>query len=511
MLRLKQCQCALSDGRLDEAYDLARPADVRTHRRGQEMIGRVVEALVDRARRHLGAGHALAAAADCEKAAQLGGNLVEVAQLRSAVHAAMHARQDAQQVTGQAIAAARRHAEDGQITVGEGYLAALASDDPRVEAVKKDLAARRAAVDAAASKAAAAFEQGDWEATIEHLARVGSAATADPSLRKLIAQVTKQVTERATDAIETGRLDLAGSLLSRLNQLPPKAVEFEQLQNTLSQCREAFAKIEQGEAHEAEEILRRLAAILPDAKWLRETIQRVQQWSEAAKALRAGPLALAAAAHAGAPAMHKPNSPILPTKQPAPAPQTFLLHVDGVGSFQVVTGNVIAIGPVSAYKAVDVPLMADAGTPVVTLTRSDEDYFVRSDKPVMVNDSTTTGKLLCNGDKIALGARCRITFRRPSAASTSAVLDVSGARVGRSNVRQVLLLDRELVIGPGSAAHVRCDDLPSPAVLQRQGDRVVVRSSSEIRIDGKPVGNAADVPHGAHVSLGPLSFVLARE
>src|SRR2546421_174944 len=93
------------------------------------------------------------------------------------------------------------------------------------------------------------------------------------------------------------------------------------------------------------------------------------------------------------------------------------------------------------------------GAPVVTLSRSDEDYFLNSPRsPVAVNERMVSSALLSNGDRIGIGPRCRIEFRRPNAASASAILDVSGARLPWGGVKGVLLMDRELIVGPMASA-----------------------------------------------------------
>ena len=67
LLRLKQAEVAMADGRLDEAFSLLNRDDARGHRRGQELIGRLAKALVNRGRQHLSAdrgGQALVAEVD---------------------------------------------------------------------------------------------------------------------------------------------------------------------------------------------------------------------------------------------------------------------------------------------------------------------------------------------------------------------------------------------------------------------------------------------------------------
>jgi hypothetical protein len=188
-----------------------------------------------------------------------------------------------------------------------------------------------------------------------------------------------------------------------------------------------------------------------------------------------------------------------------------VLHIDGVGSYQVLPGPTVSIGPRSSARMLDLPLMIDPASPTVTLSRSDEDYFLKGDGPATVNEVPCVTKLLNSGDKIGIGTRCRMTFRRPSAASGTAVLDLSGARLPTAGIRQVILLDREIVIGPGGGAHIRCDQLPASVVLVRGDEGLACRSDAEIKIDGQPMANTANLPTGVPISIGSLRLVISRQ
>jgi hypothetical protein len=174
--------------------------------------------------------------------------------------------------------------------------------------------------------------------------------------------------------------------------------------------------------------------------------------------------------------------------------------VDGVGSFLVFRGAAVKVGPVSGGGRPDLGLMTDAGTPTVTISRSEEDYFLQSGVAVAVNDKPVRSKLLCDGDRIALGPRCRLVFRRPNAASASAVLEISGARLARGDVRQVILMDREIVMGDSAAAHVRTREVRGPAVLLAEGGRMSLKAE----------GRVTDVVEGEHVRVGSLGLVVTQ-
>jgi hypothetical protein len=189
-------------------------------------------------------------------------------------------------------------------------------------------------------------------------------------------------------------------------------------------------------------------------------------------------------------------------------PDRFILQVDGAGAFLVVRSAVTKIGPISSTALPDVPLIADATAPAVSIERVEDDYFLRGVSPVAVNDKPVTNTLLGSGDRIGLSPRCRFTFALPHAASTTAVLDLSGARYPRSDVRRVILLDRDLILGPGPASHVRVPGLAAPVVLNLRGG--LLRASAEATVNGKPLGREEGLPVGVPLAAGGASFVIGR-
>jgi hypothetical protein len=240
--------------------------------------------------------------------------------------------------------------------------------------------------------------------------------------------------------------------------------------------------------------------------------------------LRAGPLSLVgegagsaqaqttAGAHGGgAGAAHRiapvPRTAALPPGDQA-LPERFVLQVDGAGAFLVVRSPAVKVGPISSSVLPDVALIAEATAPAVTIERVEDDYFLRAASPVWVNEKPATDALLGTGDRVTLSPRCRFAFALPHPASTTAVLDLVGARYPRGDVRRVILLDRDLVLGPSAASHVRVGGLPAPVVLHLRGG--VLRASVEATVDGKPVAREAGLPVGVPVSAGGASFVISR-
>ncbi|MEJ2703963.1 MAG: hypothetical protein P8Z79_16115 [Sedimentisphaerales bacterium] len=191
-------------------------------------------------------------------------------------------------------------------------------------------------------------------------------------------------------------------------------------------------------------------------------------------------------------------------------PAKFLLQMDGIGSFMVLRDGRVTVGPVSSSARPTVGLMADPNLPIATIERTDDDYFIRSSSPIRVNDIATSNKLLVNGDRISLSPRCGMKFSLPNPASTTATLTLSSARVGRADVRKIILMDRDILIGPNAGSHILVESLEETVALFVQNERLLCRSRQGILVDDKPVGSTAGLPIEKQVRIGRLSLVLTE-
>ena len=532
ILRIRQAEVALHDGRLDEAFELMQPTAVRSHRRGQDVLGKLVRALVQRGRTHLLADRVTQAQADCGKGEQLGGNLPDVAELRGAISNAVIAQQRNARKRALAFAAAREHIERGRLAAGEQLLANFGSTslmESRAAVLMQDLTSKKAAVESALRNAMAAIERDDTESAARELLHARDADAADIRVIELAAKVSDLLEDRAVDAINSGRLDMAEPLVVQLSRLSHgEASQSEVLAKTLQHCRAAWSHLEHGEFGEAGEILRRLATIHISAKWIAEAVKLAQQADDATRELRTGPLGLLGVhpdASTGVPNRGPGASPVLQAAQARHGrgvratdetlPSKFVIRVDGAGSFLVLRQPVVTIGPVSSSRIPDVGLLADASSPLAMIERSDDDYFFRSESAAAtINDrpaGATTGKLLNSGDRIALSPRCRMSFAIPNLASATAVIDLTGSRFPRADVRRVILLDRDLILGAGSATHVRVDDAEGNVVLHLRDGRLFCEAKLPVEVNGAPLERTSGIPLGAHVKIGAVSFVLTRE
>jgi hypothetical protein len=298
----------------------------------------------------------------------------------------------------------------------------------------------------------------------------------------------------------------------------------------VSHCRQAARFMSAGQPRRAAQMLRKVATILPKAGWLDTAITQAEKAAEAMDALCTGPLGLGvcdsgpAAEHGAAveqeytPSFEKDDNnrgSALPkatsgARTQSQLPSKFILQVDGVGSFLVLRGQSVTVGPISSSVRPALGLLADPHLPVATIERSDEDYFVRSQKPIYVNDRPVTEKLLDNGDHIALSARCRMKFCVPNVASTTATLTLSSGRLPRPDINHIILMDRDILMGPGFNNHVSTDRLLDNVTLLVQNGYLLCRAKERPVAAGRPLDLQAGLPMNTPIKIGRISLVLAK-
>ena len=154
--------------------------------------------------------------------------------------------------------------------------------------------------------------------------------------------------------------------------------------------------------------------------------------------------------------------------------------------------------------------MAEPNLPVVTIERAEDDYFIRSSSPVRVNDATTTNKLLVDGDHIALSPRCGMKFNIPNPASTTVTLSLSSARLGRADVRQIILMDRDILIGPTAGSHIVAEFLDETVALFAQNGRLLCKAKEKVLVDDRPVSPTTGLAVNKQITIGQISLVLTE-
>jgi tetratricopeptide (TPR) repeat protein len=518
----------LADGRLDEAFEIAQADDVRRHRHGQRLIGRLARAIVRRGQEHLAANRFQPALLDCNKAEKLAGTASEVARLRAAICEAMMKDQQDHQQQALRVAQAKQNIEEGWLSVGGRILDEASGGDGRAELVRQELAAARLRTEDALVKAELALKRGDLEDAMDIVRATGLGRSKNGRAGDLLGQIKARTLERIRADLEQGRIDRAQAFVQRVIPLGKDGAELAELTEALARCRQAAEHVVAGRPGAALPLLRKVKAVCPSARWLDSAISDIKRAAEAYEELEAGPLGLTLAdatpmmgsgsldvdavlASGNHRAQGTPmREQAMPARGSDSLPSRFVMQIDGVGGFLVFRDPRVSIGPISSSARPMLCLMTDPNTPVIVIERVEGDYFVRSQTPIEVNGKSVGEAMLRDGDRITLSPRCVLRFHLPNPASTTALLTISGARLNRPDIRQIVLMDRDILIGPYTNNHVRTDQLKDAIALFAQNGRLLCRAGESIFVDGRSLDPSVGLAVDKRVEIGKLSMVVAR-
>lgn len=517
-LRLKRIQVAIADGRLDEACELMRDPSLRAHRTGQKLLTRLVKAYVKRGQEHLAAGRIASALDDCNRAEKLAGNMPAVMDLRSAVCKEMETNRLAAQQQAQQLERGRQQLQNGWLSAGQKILSG--SDDKHAQMLLDDARFHLTAMEESLKRIQKALDSGDFELAGRIYHEQGLARTlneqAGGMLRKIQARADRQIREH----LDEGHLQQAGAILSRLPACVLDCPELQGARQGLACCRQAADFIETGSFLEASLYMKKAQTLLPKAKWIREGLQQVQKAAQVQTDLQAGPLGLlentgiyplemaekAAPMQYNSPGQNPMKAPLMtmePKKQGLSGfPQMFVLQLDGIGAYLVHRADHVTAGPVSSSARPDIGFIAAPDSGVKQIERLDGDYFACD---YHRGPQTASGgrHLLSEGDKIEISPRCRMKFSRPNPASGTACLILSSARLPRADVQQVILMDREILIGPGRNCHVQTGQLSETLTLFVQDGRLLCRENG-----GGPVNECKGIGINQRVEIGTVGLMV---
>ena len=166
------------------------------------------------------------------------------------------------------------------------------------------------------------------------------------------------------------------------------------------------------------------------------------------------------------------------------------------------------IGQPAPDERIDLPIVADLSRRHAIVRRDGEGYLLQPLREVRLNGvPQTTPVWLTNGSVIELGA-VKLKFTRPHPLSATARLDFLSRHRTSPPTDGVLLLAETCVLGPNAASHVVCRNWTREIVLHRQGDRLLCRGPSEMRVGGVPVAGRGALDLNAHVTGDDFSFSL---
>ena len=331
------------------------------------------------------------------------------------------------------------------------------------------------------------------------------------------------MTDRAASDLVAGHLDRCQSTLATLREAGFQGTSQRELKAQLDRCYNVRRAVERSAYAEASRELKLLARKIPEASWVSEMLESVQICLDNVESVKAGPFGLLdlsisnrpvrsakpVAAIAAAPMrsyqssfmnnMPSENDPLHENSLKA---VRSILQVDQLGSLLLVQGDLCSVGAATASNC-DVTLQTDGSKDRILICRDGEDYFASSRKAFFVNDLLAERHLLNHGDTIHVGKRGRLKFTKPVAASSTAILQISGSKMKRRDIRAIVLFDDAIVFGRGRG-HFRLPSLSAPIILRAAAD-----SSGEFLIHQQGERDHKLLSHDSSLLISDCQFSLS--
>jgi hypothetical protein len=369
---------------------------------------------------------------------------------------------------------------------------------------------------------------GQIPAAAERVRKAKAVDAHNEHVARLELQLCQTVMDNARAAIVDGKLGRAADELACVGDLGRTLPGRRELADLLMIAQEAAGYMSGHRYAEARRQVMSLARQLPDAGWLKTTIEQLRQLDELQTALCAGPLGdrvvIQAAAFGGeasrdlqvawTPARAEARGSGLDDTVALPGridvagsvPERLLLLVDGGGSYLILRGGQASVGRAASEHPADVPIFSDVAERHANVARVDDDYFLFGVKEVEVGGNKTQHQLLRDGDRVVLGKKAKFTFRLPSRKSPSAVLELSDTTKMPNDVRRVVLFHQHATVGNGPTAHILCRHAGTPLVVFERAGQLWIRRQSDGHVDTEAKPLRLSEP----VEIGGVSLVVER-
>lgn len=513
---MKDAEEALAAGRLDEAFSLADSPDVVTLSAADRLIEKLVEALLQRGQDHLMSRRFGEALADFDRAARCGQDSAKVEEWRRRAREALNHEMWIEGEQNAALAAGHHRLAAGSLAGAQDARERAPVDDTAAAALSQAIGRQAGRAKDAIAAAESAMEEGDWVRASRELATARRLDSKANELAAMETRLLERVMQRIAESFAEGRLNRARqelALLSEICRERPDRIEFE---HALSLASDAARALSEDHYVQAGVLLGQLSQLGLSAKWIGEAREHLDVLDEHRRALLEGPLGLLVGRHAARvavtdqrvtedtisarPRLIRPidDAPLVvrPAADTGMLPRRLLLRIDGVGSFLMIRGDRVTIG--RAGGGADLELLSDLAERQAEIIRAAEDYFVVATSGVELAGRRVDHALLQEGDRLALGKRVRLTFRRPSLKSTTAALDLGEGVRTAGDCRRVILWSGPLLLGNSTDCHIR---LPvGGLILMERAGTVIVR----------PVGPGPQavtaLPLGVTTTVGELGM-----
>ena len=217
----------------------------------------------------------------------------------------------------------------------------------------------------------------------------------------------------------------------------------------------------------------------------------------------------------------------LASKRSRPIDRTFRLAIDDVGEFFCIHGSEVTLGHARAELA-DLPFMANLDSLHARLVRTESFHSgpgwriepIRGQRVAIDGQLVDPGgAALLDGDEVQLCGNLSFVFRRPEAASGTAILELLHGAECAGAVRVLLFApgaEGRVCISSAGGRHFHARRLQEDITLWIDERELVVESTADVRAEGGEVStqNSSEFgPGGLRVSCPPaarIGFIVGR-
>jgi len=209
---------------------------------------------------------------------------------------------------------------------------------------------------------------------------------------------------------------------------------------------------------------------------------------------------------------------LAPSSDESMLAKRFMLWIDGVGAFLVITADDVTIGrmatPMRATGATstsstsaDIALSANLSREHVVIRRMEEQYLIEARSKAAVDQrELSNGQWLKQRSEITLNDSVRLEFVMPTPLSSSARLKVLSDHRRQYSVDGYVLMGETCLLGRGHEHHVVCPEWNASVVLARHSSGLVVRSQQPLTVDGEVAVGLMPLRSGQTVVGDKLRF-----
>lgn len=481
-IKLRAAEEAFHSGRLEEAGEILRSAELREFLPAKKLLAKVAAEIAGRAGRRLTAGQTSAGCRDLAMARAWGADADRTDELR-------------QNVVERRLQEAQAYLAAGEPAAALARLELLASQTDGSQPVRALREAARRVLSA------------------QRYCRTGEFARAEQELSAALALAP------AVAALEDARnaCRVKGSECRRLVGQLHAAVCDEQWTEALTL---AETILELCPDHEPARDARRRAwaragmhAVAPLRRMAFQTINPGQDGLEGhppkldAKITGATPRLCPSHPKFNEADSQPLKYPVSMSDPPHTENRRFLLWVDGVGGYLVCTGDEVLLGQPVEDSRIDIPILGDVSRRHARIRRDGESYLIEPIRGVRLDgrpiERATT---LADGCQIELGGNVRLRFRRPHPLSATARLDFVSHHRTQPSADAILLLADSCILGASGASHVVCRDWAGQVVLFRQDNGLYCQAPGHFRVDGVPTAECGRLASKSQVVGEDFSF-----